>query len=530
MHKTDIPIVETGYFSELISAYISNDPKVSHLYGNAASLEQIASQIAMKSATFTLDQRNVLVTSLEAQYCDTAMSEKTRLHIQALSNEKTFTVVTGHQLNIFTGPLYFLYKIVTTINTCKALKEAHPTLDFVPVYWMATEDHDFEEINHFFVHGKKLSWEVPAAGPVGRHTTEGLDVVFEAFSNELGTSENAVTLKKLFKKAYLEHATLTEATRYLVNALFADYGLVILDGDDTLLKTAFAPVAKRELTTEFAHKAISEADSFLSKHYKLQVNPRDINLFYIKDKLRERIVVQENRFVINNTKLSFSKEEIIHELELHPERFSPNVILRPLYQELVLPNLAYVGGGGELAYWLQLKNMFTVSEVPFPILLLRNSVLLATEKQAKKISNLQLSFQDLFKKQETLITEKVKEVSSLSLDFSKQRQVLDQLFADLHPVVSKTDISFEGALFAQEKKQRKGLEMLEKRLLKAEKKKHADHVERIRLLQDSLFPRKGLQERNVNFSELYLEYGAALIPNLILNLQPFQSVFTVLTK
>ncbi|MGB2129171.1 MAG: bacillithiol biosynthesis cysteine-adding enzyme BshC [Flavicella sp.] len=530
MHKTDIPIVETGYFSELISAYISSDPKVSHLYGNSASIDNVASQIAMKTARFTLKQRQALVTSLEAQYSDTIVSEKTRLHINALSEVNTFTVVTGHQLNIFTGPLYFLYKIVTTINTCKALKDAHPTFDFVPVYWMATEDHDFEEINHFFVHGKKMSWEVPASGPVGRHTTEGLNEVFDALSRELGTSENAVSLKNLFKKAYLEHATLAEATRYLVNALFADYGLVILDGDDSLLKTSFAPVVTRELTTQFAHKAISEANTFLSEHYKLQVTPRNINLFYIKDKLRERIVVKNNRFLINNTTLSFSKEEILHELELHPERFSPNVILRPLYQEIVLPNLAYVGGGGELAYWLQLKNLFTVSEVPFPILLLRNSVLLATEKQAKKVSKLQLSFQDLFKKQDTLISEKVKKISSLSLDFSKQKQILDQLFADLYPLVSKTDISFKGALSAQEKKQRKGLAMLEKRLLKAEKKKHADHVERILLLQDTLFPRKGLQERNVNFSEFYLEYGTALIPNLISNLESFQSVFTVLIK
>src|SRR5690606_14331141 len=112
---------------------------------------------------------------------------------------------TGHQLNLFTGPLYFLYKIVSAINLAKQLKSAYPEYNFVPVYWMATEDHDFAEINFFNFRNKKIQWNRESAGPVGRFTTEGLDAVLDIFSKELGVGNNAVYLKSLFEKAYLNH-------------------------------------------------------------------------------------------------------------------------------------------------------------------------------------------------------------------------------------------------------------------------------------------------------------------------------------
>jgi bacillithiol biosynthesis cysteine-adding enzyme BshC len=408
------------------------------------------------------------------------------------------------------------------------LKEEFPKENFIPVYWMATEDHDFEEINHFFLEDKKIVWDVESSGPVGRRSTEGIDLVFEAFSKNIGTNKNTEYLQKLFEEAYLKHGTLTEATRYLVNELFGKYGLVIIDGDEADLKRQFIPFIKKELVEKFSHQSIRYTNLFLEENYKVQVNPREVNLFYFGNNLRERIVIEENSFRINNTVKLFSQEELLTELDNHPEKFSPNVILRPLYQEVILPNLCYVGGGGELAYWLQLKELFAAAKISFPILLLRNSVLLSTRKLAKKINNLELEYQDLFLKQEQLCNRVVENSSKIELNFDAKRQKIQEIFEELKPLVTQTDITFKGALEAQEKKQLKGIQNLEKRLLKAEKRKHKDVLDRTKRLQNSLFPRYGLQERNMNFSVFYAEFGQELIPRLIKELEPLESEFSII--
>ncbi|MBT8260559.1 MAG: bacillithiol biosynthesis cysteine-adding enzyme BshC, partial [Bacteroidia bacterium] len=211
-----------------------------------------------------------------------------------------------------------------------------------------------------------------------------------------------------------------------------------------------------------------------------------------------------------------------------PERFSPNVIVRPLYQEVILPNLCYIGGGGELAYWLQLKSYFKTEDATFPILLLRNSVLLISSKQKQKLEKLDLTYLDIFKKQNLLINQYVKKISEINIDFSEQKEHLKNQFKALYKIAEKTDQSFLGAVSAQERKQIKGLENLEKRLLKAQKRKLKDTTERIINLQNQLFPNQSLQERQANISELYLKYGEQLIQQLVLNLQPLKSEFLIL--
>ena len=393
---------------------------------------------------------------------------------------------------------------------------------------MATEDHDFEEINYFNFKGKKFHWNRISTGPVGRLSTEGLADFFEIYSQELGTTTNAKAIRKLFQDSYLNHDNLADATRYLANALFGAHGLVILDADDSDLKRSFIPFVKEELLHQSSHKLVLETAEKL-KDYTVQVNPREINLFYIEDNLRERILLENGIYKVNNTKIEFSETEILALLENHPEKFSPNVIMRPLYQEVILPNLCYIGGGGEIAYWLELKSFFDAVNVTFPILLVRNSVLLATEKQAKKADKLDLSWNDLFSKQTDLVNEKVKVFSEFPIDLTIQKEHLKNQFHYLHSLVNQTDKSFTGAVKAQEAKQIKGLENLEKRLLKAQKRKHSDQLERITDLQNELFPNQSLQERQTNFSEFYLENGENLIPTLINQLKPLNTNFDIIT-
>ena len=520
---------DTNYFSSLICDYLDESEQIKPFYNRFPKLESFKAQIEEKQSTFQKSSRTVLVNALKTQYQKLEVSKLTQQNIDLLENETTFTITTGHQLNLFTGPLYFLYKIVSAINLSKELKEAYPEYNFVPVYWMATEDHDFDEINYFNFKGKKVQWSRQASGAVGRLNTEGLDKVLEVFKASLGFGANASTIKKLFNNAYLDHGNLADATRFLANELFGANGLVIIDADDSDLKSQFAPYVKRELKEQISFAKVSETnDKINDLGFNVQVNPREINLFYLKEGLRERIVKQHGTYFVNDTDISFTEHEILAELDSHPERFSPNVIMRPLYQEVILPNLCYIGGGGELAYWFQLKSYFKAVEVPFPMLLLRNSALVTTAKQTEKLEKLGISMNELFLNQEELVNQKVKKQSKIDIDFSSQKEHLQNQFKALYKLAKETDKSFIGAVAAQEKKQLKGLTNLEKRLLKAQKRKLNEQISRITEIQNQLFPGQSLQERNLNFSELYLEFGHQLIQQLMLNLQPLKGEFLIL--
>ena len=525
-----IPFRETNYFSTLICDYIDKKESLKSFYGNYPSLENFSNQIDQKKPSFSFSHRAILVKELKEQYRGLEIKEIVAENIDSLKDENTFTITTGHQLNLFTGPLYFLYKIISTINLCKKLKEQYPDSNFVPIYWMATEDHDFDEIHFFNLYGKKIQWNINSKGPVGRLSTEGLDKVFEIFSAEIGVGKNADELRDLFRNSYLKSKSLAEATRHLANDLFGDQGLVIVDGDSRNLKRLFTPYMEQELKQEVTYKSVLPAtDKLNDLNYNVQVNPREINLFYITDNLRERIIKNEDNYYVNDTDIAWSEAEIIKCLYAEPESFSPNVMMRPLYQEVILPNLCYIGGGGELAYWFELKNLFREVEKPFPILLLRNSVLLKSKKQQDKIEKLNISTKDLFLKKHELINKKVRNISNIDIDFSPQRKHLMKQFEDLYKLAEVTDASFINAVKAQEVKQLKGLDMLEKRLLKAQRIKLSDHVARLTTLQAELFPNGSLQERNKNFSELYKEYGRELIHTLHRELDPLKNEFVILT-
>ena len=525
MPKDCISYQKSGYFSKLIVDYLDEKPEIQSLNNRFPRIENFGAQIEEKANNFKIENRLILAEALKNQNKKFPISAATQTSIELLKSEKTFTITTGHQLNLFSGPAYFIYKIASTINLCKQLKQKYSDYNFVPIYWMATEDHDFEEINHFHLKNQNIKWEKESFGPVGRLSTEGLETVFEEFSDLLGISETDDYLKELFKNTYLAHTNLADATRYLANELFKTEGLVIIDGDDKNLKSLFAPYVKDELINQNLFAAVSKTITQL-KDYEVQVNPREINLFYIEDNLRERIIIENNIYKVNTTEIQFSETEIIEELKNSPEKFSPNVILRPVYQEVILPNLAYIGGGGEIAYWLELKNNFETQKVTFPILLVRNSFVIASEKQKSKLDKLGLSFEELFLSEHELIKQKTKEFSNIKIDFSKQKETLRKQFSELLKFAEQTDKSFMGAVKAQEAKQIKGLENLEKRLLKAEKKVHFEKLNRITEIQNQLFPNGKLQERISNFSAFYSE---EFVNEIISKSNPLETQFKLIT-
>ena len=532
MQKKFISFEETKRFSKIITSYLDQAEQLKPFYGLYPSLENFKKQMLLKKDSYPVAHRKILVKTLKAQYTSITHSKAVAKNLTLLEKENSFTITTGHQLSLMTGPLYFLYKIVSTINLCKRLKETYPKSDFILIYWMASEDHDFEEISTFRFHNKSIRWPGKAAGAVGEMSLEDLQPALDLFKQNLGESANAKQLKKWIDESYLKSNNLSEATLRLVNILFGEYGLIVIEPQHSALKSIFKPILKEELQVNPSFKAINSQVEDIKKGYNTlytpQVNPREINLFYLTPNGRYRIEKNENTFHLYGTEQSFPEAEFIKLVESHPERFSPNVILRPVYQESILPNLCYIGGGGELAYWFQLNSTFEHFGIPFPILLLRNSALLYSKKLAEKIKKLNLETPDLFLKRNALLNKKIRQISNVDLDLSPLKEQLKKQFDSLHQLVKKTDASFQGAVAAQQAKQLKGINHLEKRLLKAQKRVLKDETERLVLLQEQLFPNDNLQERVLNFSSFYLELGTVFLSDLIEALDPLNPDFVLL--
>ena len=276
-----------------------------------------------------------------------------------LLKENTFTVTTAHQPNIFTGPLYFFYKILHTIHLAAELKKQFPEHNFVPVYYMGSEDADLQEVGSYTLAGEAYHWNTKQKGAIGRMKVD--DELIKLLQNLEGywlVQPAGKEALDVLKQAYQKGKTISEATLYLVHAYFGKYGLVVLQPDNAQLKAVFVDVMEKELRTGFSQKAIQSTKENLANTYHVQSDGRDLNLFYLKDNTRARIEKQGNAYIVVDTEMRFTEEEIVKELHAHPEMFSPNVILRGVYQETILPGIAFIGGGGELAYWMELKNVF----------------------------------------------------------------------------------------------------------------------------------------------------------------------------
>ncbi|AHM61956.1 hypothetical protein D770_18525 [Flammeovirgaceae bacterium 311] len=493
MKAQTLPLEQTGHFPPIFTDYIQQDPKLQPFYSRPPRPESFKAQ--MQEKQFSAAQRQLLQEVLQDQYKGLELPEPVAENIASITSADTFTLTTGHQLNIFTGPLYFIYKIAATIKACQELQQQYPDKRFIPVYWMASEDHDLAEINHFRLFGEKWSWETDQQGPVGRFSTDGLPELAERLPEAV----------PLFRKAYENAGSLAQATRDYVHELFGKWGLIILDADDARLKASFAPVFKEELLQQSSQALVQEASARLEElGYKSQVFPREINLFYMQNGLRERLVQEGEAWAVLNTDLKFSKDELLQELEQHPERFSPNVVLRPLFQEWILPNLAYFGGPGEIAYWLQLKPVFDQHQISFPVLMPRQFVLVLAKAQENRRQKLGLSAEQLFEDQHQLKTRLLRDWSEHEISLQEERQQLQQFFEALQQKAAAVDKSLSGFVGAEGTKAEKSLENIEKRLKKAEEQRHQTEMQQLEGLLDKLFPNGNLQERTDNFLNFYL--------------------------
>lgn len=521
-----IPYKETNSFSSVVLDYLQGKSTLTPFYAYRPDLNGFKEAIDRRTKPVN---RDLLVTILQRQYSSLNASEQVTAHIELLKESNTFTITTGHQLNIFTGPLYFIYKIVTAINLAKELKQQYPAYHFVPVYWMATEDHDFEEINHVKLEDKMLTWEEETGGATGRLSVTGLQEVLSAYKGYLGISPNGEALSVMADAAYLGNHSLAEATLRLVNTLFGDQGLVCIDADKKEFKQQFADIIYKDVTGEHSFQHISAANAALeAEGYKPQVNPREINFFYMTEGLRERIVKEGDEFVVNHTNIRFSEAALQQEIQTYPERFSPNVVMRPLYQEVILPNLAYIGGGAEVTYWLQLKGNFDFYDVPYPVLILRNSALVIDPQSARKMHILGITHTDLFSSNVELKNEWIKKHVNLELSLEDERRAITALFEHIKLDAYKIDKTLSQTADGAKMKALKLIYSLEKKMMRAEKRKHVTSLNQIDTLKSHLFPSGVLQERVLNIAPMYVAYGPEFIAGLLKTFKPLDQKFTVI--
>jgi len=507
--KSDyIPFSQTGKFTKIALDYVAGAAGLNDFYQHPVNLEGIKSAIIERKKFNT--NRGLLVEQFTGQYKDFNDCEAIKANINLLSDENTFTICTAHQPNIFTGHLYFVYKILHTIKLADSLKKELPEYNFVPVFFMGSEDADLEELNHIVIDGEKYKWETPQTGAVGRmKVDDNLLKLIDKISGRLSVEKYGNHLIQLLKKCYTKNSTIENSTFLFVHYLFKEYGLIVLLPDSAAFKNETISVFEDDIFNHTSSEIVIQTSEKLSKNYKAQAYPREINLFYLKDNLRNRIVPVNDRFVIHDTDIVFSKAEIKKELQEHPERFSPNVILRGLFQEVILPDVAWIGGGGELAYWLQLKDMFKNYAVPFPVLVLRNSFLIVDEKCEKLLQKLNLKAIDLFKGKENLLNEIVNKETSSVLNLDIQKKEFGKIYSEIKSIVSAIDTTLEEHTQALETKQMKKLFALEKKMLRAEKRKFADQKNQLDKIFSSLFPDDGLQERTESFMLFYSRLGNA---------------------
>ncbi|MBL7980332.1 MAG: bacillithiol biosynthesis cysteine-adding enzyme BshC [Flavobacteriales bacterium] len=524
MQPLCIPYAATHRFSPLVLDYLAGGERTREFHAGPSDLAGLVQAAAQRQ--FDPAAREVLVRVLRSQYQGLPAEAAVEQSLRDLARPDAFTVTTGHQLVLFGGPLYVPFKLLNTIRVARELAAATGR-PVVPVFWMATEDHDRAEIDHTFFGDHKLQWPGHAGGAVGRMALDGITSALEEAIAHLGEGAHAAEMAALLREHYRPERTLAEATRRFVHALFGRFGLLVLDADHPELKRLFAPVVKEELLNQVAERSVSYANARLAEHFAVQAHAREINLFHLRPGHRSRIILEWDGFRVLDGGPTFTLDQLMAEVDTHPERFSPNVLLRPVYQEVVLPNVAYVGGGGELAYWLQLRWLFQALQVPMPRLILRTSAGFISTKRLRQWHALDLATEELFADQSPLMARVASARATFSADLAAERQRLSAFYDDLLAKASTADATLRGAVEARRTSALKGVDRIERSMVRAAKRQQDTAMARMRSAHAELFPGGGLQERRANILPMLAARGVGFLDELLGNLDPLSPCFSL---
>jgi len=493
---------ESNCFSPLITDYLNRKEELKACIEDFHSTDAVKKRI--ENRPFSLASRQLLTEVLREQYNDLNLLPETEGALNQLLNENCFTVCTAHQPCVLTGPLYFIYKIVHAIRLCAHYRSFFPDHHFVPVFYVGSEDHDLEEIGHVSFGNKDYHWSTNQKGACGRMHPGELKFLLDELKPFIHWGkENEKQFFELLETAYTTQPTLARATRFIVHSLLGQYGLLVLDADDPRFKKQFASVMHDELLHSVSVEKVHLQAVRLSINYTLQATPRAINLFYLGDQFRERIERDGDQWRVHNSSICWNQEALEMELEQFPERFSPNVILRPLLQERILPNVTFIGGGGELAYWMELKAVFDHFQIPFPLLVLRQSVLWLNVKTSKNQLASGISNQGLFQtadqnmrvffRQDLQYQELEKAMAPMHQSFDLLRQLAD------------ADVLLQRSVEAHLAGMKRLQERINKKFLNRFRRIHSERLQKLRGIYEYVFPGGILQERRSSLFDILKE-------------------------
>lgn len=519
----------THRFSNLIVDYLNEHPALIPFFSHKLTDEGFLQAINERQQFDT--PRNELVKALEQQYNSSEYSEKVLPLIQQLNDSNTFTITTAHQTNLLLGPAYLIYKVMHTIVLSNYLSQKYPQYNFLPVYYMGSEDNDWEELDHFYFESKKYQWKTSQSGAFGSAIIDkSLIHLIEEFKNDANQSEaiHHQLLLQYIDQSYILGRSIAEANKSLIHHIFKGEDLIILDGNDKILKNSFIPIMQDDLEHHTAANIVDNTTSKIEQHYKTQAHVRPINLFYLSQELRERIEIEDQYYKVINTPLKWNKKELLNLLHNAPQSFSPNVILRPLYQEWILPNIGFIGGGSEVAYWMQLKDLFSHYQIPFPVLVLRQSVEMIDAQYQGALNELNLSLKDLFLSTSTLVQRKAHDELPEHLNLDQLKTKINNEFSQLSTSIKDFQETLLYSMGAVHHKINHQIEVLQKKLYRAQRQKLVDYEAAVSNLQHSIFTYGlGLSERKESFMKYYNIMGDAWLKMLKEQTDPIGKKFLV---
>ncbi|MEY4702688.1 MAG: bacillithiol biosynthesis cysteine-adding enzyme BshC, partial [Bacteroidota bacterium] len=481
-NTTHIEYADTRRFSKLVLDYLSDHENLRPFYTHRPNKEGIEKAITTRQIVGT--DRKMLVDKWMKEYQNLPKENAVLNNIKHIGEEITFTICTAHQPNIFSGPAYFIYKIQHAIKMAEEMKSHFPHLHFVPVYYMGSEDADLDEIGRVFFQGRWFIWDTNQTGAVGRMLVDQRFLnIMDEMEKTLGDDVSGKEVMSLFRRHYQLGVTISTATFGLVHEMFGAQGLLILNPDDSVCKKACVDVFKSDLFEHIPNEKVSDTIADFPEGYSIQTKGRAVNLFYLIDGIRSRIERHDDRFEVIGTNLRFSKDEMLEMLETHPERFSPNVILRPLLQERILPNIAFIGGGSELAYWMELKKLFIHFDTPFPVLILRNSFSIVSSDFFLAVNRFNIKVSDLFKDANKLDLVLLKANDIELPNIEAEIESLNHLYQSIQSRAIQSEKTLANHVDALRHKAEKRLLQLEKKMIRSEKKKHASLFLEVKKIQ-----------------------------------------------
>lgn len=498
---------EINTLSNTTKAFITKDKALIDILGSDNAYYSIDKALEGKK-NFNPDYRTTLVNCIQKDYTFLDDSEENKLvksNINLLLEANTYTVSTGQQLHLFLGPAFVIYKILAVIKLSEDLKIKHPDKNFVPIYWLASEDHDFEEIKDSNLFGHKFTWQTNQTGACGRFNLSEVKPLIEEIKQQVNLNSDKLKFVEELEEIYSNSKTLSEATVKIAHKIFGEMGLVCLDADKKELKNQFRDVIEKDILSQINIKPFNDlTDSLVSKNFHTQLHCREINFFYLLDGVRSRIILEDDKFTVVGTEIRFTLAEITEDIKEHPEHYSPNAVLRPLYQETILPNIAYIGGNAEINYWIQISNLFVINNINKPNLQLRPSLWIIPIKTLDLLKKLNISGLDLLISQNPekhMVT-----LGASEINLKDKLEAFNKFKKEFQDTVNQIDKSEFIKLVELGKTYEKALKSAEKALIDIEKNKVDNSLRKLDDTYRNYFDIKHMQERKLNCLEMWIKY------------------------